>query len=38
MKLSVTVLGSISHATRDFSGDFWWDNLLFDFYKRRPLG
>jgi hypothetical protein len=38
MKLSVKMLGSITRATRDFSGDFWWDNLLFDFYKRRPPG
>jgi hypothetical protein len=36
MKLKVTELGSASKTTRDFSGNFAWDQLMYDFRTHKP--
>ena len=35
MKCAIVELGAVSRRTRDYSGNFGWDNLTFSF-KRVP--
>jgi hypothetical protein len=35
MKTTLTELGAASEVTRDYSGNYWWDNLVYDFKQRR---
>ena len=36
MKRTPTSLGTVSRVTRDYSGNFFWDNLIWDYQKYRP--
>jgi len=38
MKTKVAELGSASKETRDFTGHYGWDNLVWDFRKRQVTG
>jgi hypothetical protein len=38
MKLTIVELGSASKVTRDWTGNFAWDGLTFDYSKRRHWG
>jgi hypothetical protein len=36
MKLTIVQLGSASKVTRDWSGNFAWDGLVYDYRKIYP--
>jgi hypothetical protein len=38
MKHKLVKLGSASVVTRDWTGDFVWDGLVYQYQKRYPWG
>lgn len=38
MKVRFTELGSIKNVTRDYSGAWAWDGIVYDFRKYWPWG
>lgn len=38
MKLTLVELGSASKVTRDWTGNFAWDALVYDYQKRKHWG
>ena len=38
MKRTVIKLGAVSRVTKDYSGNFWWDSVVYDYRKYRTWG
>ena len=37
MKTTIVRLGSASKVTRDYTGNIWWDELVFQFMRRVSI-
>jgi len=37
MKLTLIRLGPVSVVTKDYSGNFAWDDPVYEFFRRVPI-
>ena len=38
MKLTIAQLGTASKVTRDWTGAWAWDQIVYDYRKHKPYG